>query len=115
MDRLIAACGLDCAHCPAYVATMANDAAALKKVAEDWGRQFGFAPDADKVRCHGCLATDGLQIGHCAECEIRLCALGKGYATCAACPDFLGAKAEAFVAQVPEARANLESLRRPAR
>ena len=62
MDQLLAVCGLDCAACPAFVATKADDLAALAKLAEDWGRQFGFAATPENIRCHGCGAKDGVQI-----------------------------------------------------
>lgn len=110
MDLIIAACGLDCGACPAYVATMSNDAEALARLAEVWGKQFGFPPDAAKVRCHGCVATDGIQIGHCAECEMRLCAIAKGHGTCAECAGFPCDKLSGFLKEVPEAKARLESL-----
>lgn len=111
MDSIVAACGLDCAACPAFIATAANDLPALAKLAEDWGRQFGFSATAEQVRCHGCHAVDGVQIGHCNECAVRLCAVGKGHGTCAECLDFGCPTMESFAGQVPEARARLESLR----
>jgi hypothetical protein len=110
MKELIAACGIDCAACPAYVATAADDRAALAKLAEDWGRQFGFSASPEQLRCHGCSAADGVQIGHCAECEIRLCALAGKRATCADCPEFACDKLTPFLKDVPEARARLEAL-----
>lgn len=111
MNKLIAACGIDCEHCPAYVATASNDTAALAKLAEDWGRQFGFSATADAVRCHGCHAEDGVQIGHCAECEIRLCATGRKLGTCAECKDFACERLSGFIKEVPDAKARLEALR----
>jgi hypothetical protein len=111
METIIAACGLDCAVCPAFVATKANDLPALARLAEDWGRQFGFSATAEQVRCHGCHATDGVQIGHCGECEVRLCAVGKKHKTCAACPDYACGKLEAFIKEIPGARERLEALR----
>lgn len=111
MDIIVAACGLNCSACPAFVATAAGDLAALAKLAEDWGRQFGFSATAESVRCHGCHATDGLQIGHCAECAVRLCAVGKGHETCATCDQYGCSTMRSFVDQIPEAKARLEGLR----
>ena len=111
MKQIIAVCGLDCAVCPAYVATAADDKAALAKLAEDWGRQFGFTATAEQVRCHGCRATDGVQIGHCRECGMRLCAVGKGHATCANCASYGCDKLSAFFKDVPEAKTRLDALR----
>jgi hypothetical protein len=111
MNQLVAACGLDCAACPSYVATMADDRAALAALAEKWGKDFGFPATADNVRCHGCSAKDGVQIGHCSQCAVRLCALGKGHATCADCAEFGCAVLTGFIKEIPGARERLEALR----
>ena len=38
----ISYCGLDCAACPAYIATQAGDQEGLKKTAETWSRELGL-------------------------------------------------------------------------
>ena len=38
MNKLIAACGLDCAACPAYIASATNDEELRKKTAAEWSR-----------------------------------------------------------------------------
>jgi hypothetical protein len=111
MTTLIAACGLDCAQCDAYKATQAGDLLALEAIAAKWTKEFN-APglNADNIQCDGCM-TEGRKIGHCAECQIRLCALERGLPTCAACPDYACQQLSAFLANVPQAKANLEVLR----
>jgi len=112
MGKMIAACGLDCAECPAYIAAMTNDDALRKKTAEEWSKSFSFDCKPEMVNCHGCLATDGVQVGHCAECEIRRCAVAdKKKQNCAACSDYGCAKVSAFWKDCPEAKKNLDSLR----
>jgi len=113
MGKMIAACGLDCAICPAYVAAMTNDEALRKKTAEEWSKAFGFDCKPEMVNCHGCFATDGIQVSHCAECEIRQCAVtGKSLESCAACGEFPSCgKIAAFLVQAPAAKANLAELR----
>lgn len=111
MNKIIAACGLDCAACPAFIAAATNDQALREKTAKEWSSAFGFDCKPEMVNCHGCMATDGVQIGHCAECEIRLCALGKDVSSCAACADFGCAKLVAFWKDAPDARKNLEAIR----
>ncbi|HEY5158429.1 MAG TPA: DUF3795 domain-containing protein, partial [Anaerolineales bacterium] len=78
MTTLYAACGLDCSKCDAYVATQANDQAALVQIAAKWRVEYN-APtiSAENILCDGCMAG-GRTIGHCAECGIRLCALERG-------------------------------------
>lgn len=111
MNQSIAYCGLDCEACPAFKATAANDGAALDRLAAEWSAAFGFAFDRDNIRCEGCRVVGGFQVGHCAECEMRACALGRGYATCAECADSPCPRNEGFLKDCPEAAANLDRLR----
>ncbi len=114
MKPLIAACGLDCGQCEAYIATQADDLLALERIAEKWSKEYN-APGmtAETIRCDGCMAA-GRKIGHCAECQIRLCAVERQLPNCAACPDYACAQLTGFLQNVPQARANLEALRRAA-
>ena len=111
MATLIAACGLDCAKCDAYIATQANDQAALEKLVEKWRVEFS-APDlsVDNVLCDGCMSGERT-ISYCAECKIRLCAIERGPENCAACPDYGCEKLTAFWPNAPQAKANLEAIR----
>ena len=111
MVTLLAACGLDCAKCDAYLATQANDQAALAELAEKWIKEYN-APGltAANVECDGCM-TEGRKIGHCSECQIRLCAVERGLANCAVCPDYGCEKLLGFWKIAPQAKANLEAIR----
>lgn len=111
MERMIAYCGLDCAACPARIATLNDDDALRAETAAKWNAAFGFPADPALVECVGC-SGDGAKIGHCAECDMRLCAMAKGLATCAGCAEFEACeRIRRFLADVPEARANLALLR----
>jgi hypothetical protein len=111
MATLIAACGLDCSKCDSYVATQSNDQIALAVLAEKWTKEYNASGlTAANVQCDGCM-TEGRKIGHCSECQIRLCAIEHGLANCAVCPDYACEKLTAFLQQVPPARENLEALR----
>jgi hypothetical protein len=112
MGKIIAVCGLDCAACNAYIAAMTNDDALRAKTAAEWSKAYNFACTPEMVNCHGCHATDGVQIGHCAECGIRLCALKAGKENCAACSEYAScAQLAAFFKDAPQAKANLDALR----
>jgi hypothetical protein len=111
MLTLIAACGLDCAKCDSYIATQANDQTALVALAEKWTKEYNATGlTAANVQCDGCLA-EGRKIGHCSECQIRLCAVERGVANCAVCQDYACGKLEGFLKVVPQAKANLEAIR----
>ena len=64
------------------------------------------------IDCVGCTVAQGAHVGYCSMCQIRLCGIGRGFSTCAECPEFACQKLEGFMASVPAARSNLESLRR---
>jgi hypothetical protein len=112
MDKIIAYCGLVCTDCPAYIATQADDRAALEKVAAQWREEFN-APNitVESVICDGCLGADGRHCSHCAECEIRACGVERGVANCAYCADYACEKLEGFFGFAPDARAVLDGIR----
>ena len=112
MNQMIAYCGLVCTECPAYVATRADDRAALEQVAAKWREEFD-APEitADSVLCDGCLGTTGRKFGHCSDCEIRACAMEKTVANCAHCNDYACDKLNQFFGFVPEAQTRLDGIR----
>ena len=113
MEKIIAYCGIVCSDCPAYLATQADDRAALERVAAQWREQFN-APEitADSIICDGCLATNGARLsGYCATCEIRACGVDRGVVNCAYCSDYACEKLEGFLGHLPEARAMLDNIR----
>jgi len=112
MDKIVAYCGLVCTDCPAYIATQANDRAALERVAAQWRKEFN-APDitVESVICDGCLPEDVRHCGHCFECDIRACGIKRKVANCAYCADYPCEKLEGFFGFVPNARAVLDEIR----
>ena len=107
MGKLIAYCGLDCAECGAYVAMQKDDQALREKTAAEWTKAHNFNFTPDMINCVGCKG-DGVQIGHCSECEMRKCASGKGVVHCGACWEFKTCKTiKDFIAQVPHVAGNL--------
>jgi hypothetical protein len=108
---LIACCGLDCEKCDAFIATATNDDALRTATAEKWSKAFNAPLKPADINCTGCRST-GVKLGYCEHmCEIRNCALGRGFATCADCPDFSCKKLDGILTNVPQARAALEGLR----
>lgn len=85
MEKLISCCGLNCAECEARIATMADDDKLRAETAEKWMKQFNATGiTAAMINCTGCLEP-GVKIGHCYDCQIRNCAISKGFRTCAEC------------------------------
>lgn len=85
---IIACCGLDCAKCDARIATINNDDILRQKTAKLWCEMNHtdlITPES--INCMGCRA-DGVKFAYCSHmCEIRKCAVTKGYETCAECND----------------------------
>jgi hypothetical protein len=110
--KMIAKCGLNCAECPAYIATQKNDDALRAETAKKWSEMFKSELKPADINCDGCQTDSPRLLGYCSVCEIRKCAREKKLATCAACPEYSCGKLDAFLAQVPEARRTLEALRK---
>lgn len=107
MDPMIAFCGLDCHQCEAFIATQADDQAALARVAAQWREQFN-APDITPsfVVCDGCQSTTGRRTGYCGMCPIRSCATARGVANCSYC-----AGLDACATLMPDMRVRLVEMR----
>lgn len=112
MESMFAFCGIDCSQCPAYIATQADDLAAKERLIAEWRVQFN-APEMplEAVTCDGCAST-GRHGGYCSLCQVRACAVERAVESCARCTDYGCEKLEAFLAMAPQARANLEEIRR---
>jgi hypothetical protein len=112
MDRIVAYCGIVCSGCPGYVATQANDRAALERLAEQARKEHNLLDvTVQDVMCDGCL--DGVyKCGYCAECAIRACGEMRAVANCAHCSEYTCEKLEGFLKLVPDARSVLDEIRR---
>lgn len=84
-NHYLAYCGLDCETCEARLATVHNDDALRKKVAEKWSALNGIEITPEMINCSGCR-IDGVKTVYCDSlCPIRQCALGKQVGTCGGC------------------------------
>jgi hypothetical protein len=110
--KMIAKCGIVCSECPAYIATQKNDDALRAETAKKWSEMFKSDIKAADINCNSCQSDTGPLFNYCNTCEIRKCAREKKAATCANCPEYSCQKLDAFLAQVPEARAVLDGLRK---
>ena len=106
----LAYCGLDCAACPAYHGAERLTMEQRAEVATKWNAEFGGTHTAADIDCAGCT-HEGAHAPYCSQCEIRLCGSEKAVATCAECTDYGCEKLTGFLANVPDAKANLEARR----
>ncbi len=108
MKELIACCGLNCETCDARIATINNDNILREETARKWS-EMNNTPEitAETINCAGCR-TEGVKFGYCSMCEIRSCAMGKGFETCGECVDLNSCPIIAPVLEnAPEAKSNL--------
>ena len=109
MKNRIAYCGLDCAACDAYLATLHNDQALREKTAAKWTELNHVTILPEQICCEGCR-ENGKKTVFCESlCAIRQCAMQKGVETCGSCPDFETCQTVATViSNNPEALKNLK-------
>jgi len=108
---MIAYCGIDCAVCPAFVATQNDDHQARAETAADWSKMFKAEIKPEDVNCDGCQSRSQRLFKYCAVCAIRKCAQDKALTTCAPCPDYPCSELDNIHKMVPEARQCLEEIR----
>ncbi|MBN2465430.1 DUF3795 domain-containing protein [candidate division WOR-3 bacterium] len=111
MPKDISYCGIDCAACPALVATRTDDSALRAKTAAEWSKSYGHDFKPEDINCSGCSSTEGPHIGYCSMCEIRKCAVSRKLQNCASCAEYECATLAGFHKNVPEAKARLDAIR----
>jgi hypothetical protein len=111
-NKLIAYCGLVCSDCGAYIATQKNDDTLRKEQAEKWAKQYNIPiMKASDVNCTGCNSK-GIQMGHCAGCQILTCAKEKDLTNCGYCITYPCAKLEFVIKHYPLAREKLDAIKK---
>lgn len=108
MEKQIAYCGLDCATCDAYLATLHNDQKRREETARKWSALNHVTILPEQINCTGCRA-DGVKTLFCERlCAVRRCAVQKGVPTCGLCEERPACAALAQItAHNPEALKNL--------
>jgi hypothetical protein len=110
MIEMTACCGLDCAVCPAFIATKNNDEELRIKTAALWSKEYGANISPKDVHCSGCT-TEGKKFHHCEVCEIRKCCAEKNIENCAFCPEYACKKIIDFFGFVPDAKLTLDRIK----
>lgn len=112
METLVAACGLVCSKCNAFIGTRTNNAELIRQTAEEWSRLHGEDISPESVWCTGCMTEGGPKCAWCSQgCEMRSCVLEKQYSTCADCAEYPCAKNASIISGVPATKPLLEALK----
>jgi hypothetical protein len=107
---MIAYCGLNCANCDAYAATLEDSPTKREEIAQKWSQIYHADIKPEQINCTGCK-SNGVKFLHCSVCDIRRCCLSKNVDHCAACPDYVCDTLADFIQLAPEAGRALERLR----
>jgi hypothetical protein len=113
-EKMLAACGLDCYACRAYIATKENDYSKLVETAKLWSEpEMEFKPE--DIPCDGCN-TERLH-AFCRRCPVRICAKSRGIMICGDCSEYKCSKLESLwkwlsASSGVAARANMEEYRK---
>jgi hypothetical protein len=85
-------------------------------VAAKW-REYLDMPGitADDVACEGCPTRDGQLWVHCADCEVRACAMARGVVNCGHCPDYACDRLEAVFDYIESVDVSTEDVQNPRR
>lgn len=111
MSRIVGSCGIVCTECPAFIAYRTDDQELRIKTAEEWSKMHGAEIEAADINCVGCLATEGIQISHCAECDIRSCCQQTHKLdNCGLCTEYSCDRIEKFFEFVPSCKEVLDEI-----
>ena len=95
--ELVSPCGLYCGVCSIYYAYSNNN----QKLKEKIAKVYNETPD--KIACKGCRSD--MVYWYCTICQIKTCALEKGFEGCYQCQEFPCDKIESF--PVPEGKKHI--------
>jgi hypothetical protein len=116
MDGLLAYCGIACAGCPVYWATVEADPVKKAKLRATIARvateEHGMRMEAAEVPdCDGCTSESGRLFSTCSDCGVRACARERGLETCAYCSDYPCDRALEVFKVEPSAKTRLDVIR----
>ena len=109
-NNMIAFCGLNCSKCDAFIATKNNDNTLREKTAKLWSELNHITILPEQINCEGCRMNGKKTVFCDMLCQIRQCAMKKGFETCGDCQEMNNCKKLAMVVgNNDEALKNLKS------
>ena len=109
---MIAYCGIECSKCDSYRATRSGNYEELVKVAEKLSKLYGAEVKPEYVICDGCKNEERHSFFCTNSCKMRKCCIEKGFNSCIECSDFPCKELQFELDNNPEAKDNLEKLKR---
>lgn len=92
-EKLIGACGINCATCDIHLAHVKGDVEEQRKIVKAiFGEDTEVAPE--QITCDGCGGR--LDVHWSPDCRMMQCVHDKGLLACSQCPEFPCPDLEAF-------------------
>ena len=111
VGEFISFCGINCAECPAYIATINNDDELRAKTAIEWSQGYNVDLKPENIDCVGCTSTDGMHFAHCQQCDARLCGLERNLTNCGYCEDYPCDKLDKIFEMAPFTKVKLDAIK----
>ena len=111
MEPLIAICGINCAGCPAYIATQKDDDDARAKLAAAWSDPPEAVIKPEDINCDGCTVTEGRLIVFASMCDVRACGFERKLENCGCCEDYPCDKLDKIFKMDPTAKETLDGIK----
>ena len=112
MNGVVGYCGIVCSDCPVLIATVRNDDAERRRVAELFTRQYGREYKPEDINCDGCLSASPRIFYYCNVCEIRKCGMANKVESCGFCKEYPCEKLSKLFAEYSKAKETLDAIRR---
>ena len=109
---MIAYCGINCLKCKSYIATQSGNAEELAKVVAELSVRYQADVKPEYVICDGCKVDKWHSYFCRNSCKMRKCCIEKGYNSCIECADYPCKELQFELDNNPEAKENLENLKR---
>jgi len=108
MQTILTRCGYRCDLCLAYRPNVEANPANQQALSDGWHKYFGFRIPPEQIICDGCMAENPRLID--TACPVRPCVIERGYANCAACPDYICEKLAERLVVYEEIAENFEDV-----
>ena len=109
MNDMTAYCGINCATCPLYKATVSGDDALKRQVAEEWGSMYKRTFHISEMECSGCKSEKVFIM--CSKCDIKACNKNKESETCRRCSGYPCVRIQVFYKWQEEHNTEIEIIK----
>ena len=93
-NNTIAYCGINCATCELYIATVSNDYNLKQELSLKWGKLYNRSFEIEEMNCQGCKSKNKFFI--CNRCDIVSCNVDKSIEKCTQCEVYPCKRIEKF-------------------